>query len=285
MVFLFKYHQLSLNKTSSSLHVNFNVSGALICACGRSFKNSGAMQKHRLACKSVPRVEPRPLPKKLFRRSYTARQKLDVCCEVFEERASPDINKRVRAQVNVAERRGIAKGVLSKWLKVWIVFLVCVLAGQGGVKHVSHAGRRQGKFQGQEDELFAEFIYYREFKGRRIRGWWLRLRFFELLKRDQPKDWDIFNYSNGWLGGFQRRYGISSQLRSNKKHLSQSEKLERIRKFHRFFHDLQNSGEQRCPDYGRFPGHLMFHVDQVPLPFVLDSERTLNRVGTPAWIY
>jgi hypothetical protein len=42
---------------------------------------------------------------------------------------------------------------------------------------------------------------------------------------------------------------------------------------------MQWSGETRCQKYGRFPGHLMFHCDQIPLPFVFGGTRSKNPRG------
>jgi hypothetical protein len=36
---------------------------------------------------------------------------------------------------------------------------------------------------------------------------------------------------------------------------------------------------RRCPKYGRFPPHLMFHMDQIPLEFVMSGKKTLNPIG------
>lgn len=60
------------------------------------------------------------------------------------------------------------------------------------------------------------------------------------------------------------------------------ERLPVIRSFHQWLiYGLQRSAPQRCPKYGRFPPHRMFHMDQVPLPFSATRNRTLNMVDEP----
>ena len=40
-----------------------------------------------------------------------------------------------------------------------------------------------------------------------------------------------------------------------------------------------------CERDGRFAAEVMFHMDQIPLPFVLDSSRSLNAIGRPCYIF
>ena len=58
------------------------------------------------------------------------------------------------------------------------------------------------------------------------------------------------------------------------------DRLPRIRKFHRWLvYELQPSGLQRCPKYGRFPAECVYFMDQSPLSFMGDDARTLNMCG------
>jgi hypothetical protein len=80
------------------------------------------------------------------------------------------------------------------------------------------------------------------------------------------------------------RYKITKQARSNKKHDSLQSRLPKIQEFHRYFiYGVQRSLPQRCPKYGRFPGYLMFAMDQVPIPFLISSKYTLNMKGHRCW--
>ena len=73
---------------------------------------------------------------------------------------------------------------------------------------------------------------------------------------------------------------MTDQAKNNKKKMPLSERLPVIQAFHTWFiYSLQWSGDERCAKYGRFPGWLMFHSDQVPLPFVFGSVRTKNPKG------
>ena len=59
-----------------------------------------------------------------------------------------------------------------------------------------------------------------------------------------------------------------------------SERLPAIQAFHTWFiYSLQWSGDARCEKYGRFPGWLQFHTDQIPLPFCFGGLRSKNPRG------
>ena len=100
------------------------------------------------------------------------------------------------------------------------------------------------------------------------------------LLRQNGVDRGQFNCSNGWCIRFCRRWGITAQCRTNGKATTVLERLPQIRSFHQWLiYGLQRSSPQRCPKYGRFPPHRMFHMDQVPLAFVTVSSKTLNAKG------
>jgi hypothetical protein len=74
--------------------------------------------------------------------------------------------------------------------------------------------------------------------------------------------------------------GLTSQVRNNKKNESLEERLPRIRAFHKnLIYGLQRSKPQRCKKYGRFPPDLVFHMDQVPLPFPRTNAKSMNFKG------
>jgi hypothetical protein len=102
-----------------------------------------------------------------------------------------------------------------------------------------------------------------------------------LVRHEKPIGHRTFMGSNGWLWRFQRKYRISNHRRTNKKTAPLKERLPRIQNFHRWLiKDLQHSAPQRCEKYGRFPPALVFHMDQHPLPFVLDCNATLDCIGS-----
>ena len=60
-----------------------------------------------------------------------------------------------------------------------------------------------------------------------------------------------------------------------------------MKKFHRWLlRDLQLSQPQQCPTYGRFSGDRIYHMDQIPLAFVLNPQHiyTLNSIGEPVFL-
>jgi hypothetical protein len=136
-----------------------------------------------------------------------------------------------------------------------------------------------------ENVLYMRFCWRRDVEGLKTTDLWLRLEFAEVLLEYKPNDWSLAKCSVGWLGGFKKRYRITYQMRTNKKTLPIGVRLPRMKKFHLWLqHDVQRRLPQRDPKYGHFGPELMFHMDQIPLPFVLESNRTLNGIGKPVFI-
>ena len=153
--------------------------------------------------------------------------------------------------------------------------------GYGGCRNIITVSRV--RYPEQENELYLRFVHRRIHLGLKTTDIWLRLMMQELLR---VHGWEEFMYSNGWVTAFKERYRITSQARTNKKQLPLSERLGRIKIFHQWLlGELQRSDPQRCPKYGRFAADHMFHMDQIPLPFVLDSGRSLNQIGEPVFIF
>jgi len=115
----------------------------------------------------------------------------------------------------------------------------------------------------QEDEVYLHFVIRRELEGLVTDDQWLKDKMDEVLASDKPGGWEQFGASDGWVTAFKKRYRLTRQCQTNKKHLSLQEKLPSVRKFHSWLiYTLQRSAPQRCPKYGRFPGHSIFHMDQ-----------------------
>jgi hypothetical protein len=131
-----------------------------------------------------------------------------------------------------------------------------------------------GKHPKAELELYARFVWRRRYQRLATHRDWLRDNMAEILRRDgNPAKYP----SPGWCSAFCRRWSITSQCRTNKHKQSVQERLPAIRKFHTWLiYGLQRSEPQRDDKYGRIPPRLMYHMDQVPLPFSSGSKKTLN---------
>ncbi len=105
--------------------------------------------------------------------------------------------------------------------------------------------------------------------GEPVEDEWLKETMDMLLCQDQPRHWETFMCSNGWVDNFKNRYGITMRCQTNKKTLPIHQKLDLIRKFHTWLHgSVQCRLPQRCSSFGRFPPKFMFHMDQVRVYFV-----------------
>ena len=79
---------------------------------------------------------------------------------------------------------------------------------------------------------------------------------------------------------FCKRFEITDQAKTNKKEHPLATRLSTVQGFHSWLlYELQHSGEIRSEKYGRFPGHLQFHCDQIPIPFVFGGTRSKNPRG------
>ena len=130
------------------------------------------------------------------------------------------------------------------------------------------------------------FVWRRSIEGLQTDDKWVKESFRKLLVQEKPPGWSVsIPYASaGWLTGFKRRYRITSQCQTNKNTIPIREREPLIKQFHRDLFALQLCPPLRCAKYGRHPACCRFHMDQIPLPFVLRSKRTLNEKGQPVFI-
>lgn len=96
---------------------------------------------------------------------------------------------------------------------------------------------------------------------------------------------DKFKASDNWFQHFKRRNNISLRRRTNKKQHSADAAREKFQEFHRNLRKAVKSKRRRSnavPDrkYGRWMPQQRFNVDQVPLPFVVEQDRTYDFSGS-----
>ena len=95
----------------------------------------------------------------------------------------------------------------------------------------TRAKRKLGKFDNQEKKLFREFKIRRA-KGLVVDGEWFRSKMKMLVKEGDDPNKDNFKASNKWIGGFNKRFGITLQRKTNSKSKSLTERLPKIKNFH-----------------------------------------------------
>ena len=130
-----------------------------------------------------------------------------------------------------------------------------------------------------------------EFKLRRAQGskiskLWMRSKMKKKIEMCYGKEAaDKFKASDNWFQRFKRRNNISLRRRTNKKQHSAHAAREKILEFHRNLRKAVKSKRRRSnavPDrkYGQWMPKQRFNVDQVPLPFVVEQDRTYDFSGS-----
>ena len=99
-----------------------------------------------------------------------------------------------------------------------------------------------------------------------------------------------FKGSDNWFQRFKKRHNISFRQRSNKKKDSAYDGRETIQRFHRNLREAVKSRRRRNnsalhPKYGRWLPENRHNIDQVPLRFVIDQDKTYDITGTKqVWV-
>lgn len=99
-----------------------------------------------------------------------------------------------------------------------------------------------------------------------------------------------FKGSQNWFQRFKKRHGISFRRRTNKKKQAAGDGRHTIQKFHRDLREAVKSRRRRLNStldvkYGRWTPKNRYNIDQVPLPFVVDREKTYDVTGNKqVWV-
>jgi hypothetical protein len=238
-------------------------------ACKRWFAKSRGLGRHYQT--SGHGGPSHPIRVRCRRHSYSFTRKRDLILELDGLRYAGVTDPAK----TLSRRTGIHDSDLCKWNKNRNeIFLRARTRGMAKLRKYRPS---IGTHPEAELELYGRFVWRRKYQRLATHRDWLRDNMAEILRRD----YNITKVrSAGWCSNFCRRWAITSQCRTNKHKQSVQERLPAIRKFHTWLiYGLQRSEPQRCPKYGRFPPHLMYHMDQVPLPFSSGSKKTLNMTG------
>ena len=99
-----------------------------------------------------------------------------------------------------------------------------------------------------------------------------------------------FKGSDNWFQRFKKSHNISFRRGSNKKKDSAYDGRGTIQIFHRNLREAVKSRRRRNnsalhPKYGRWLLENRYNIDQVPLPFVIDQDKTYDITGTKqVWV-
>lgn len=152
--------------------------------------------------------------------------------------------------------------------------------------------RQSGKsrFQLAEEKTKEELLIARG-NGAKVGDRWIRTRMRKYIRKFYgDANADSFKASPNWMFSFKNRQGISLRRKTNRKKEGSNKILPIIQAFHQQLRRDINSSRGRTnmekhKKCGKWMPKRRFHVDQVPLPFVVDQEMTSDVTGsTSVWI-
>ena len=283
------------------------VGNSLTCAhahCkGRVFKNNAALANHKKHKHYDTLVAiPNSAPPKRLRKSYSVRFKADavallrmslliMCLFCGTQLASavqglncPECGSvctsKVQHQRTVAEQLGVSPGLLSTWKYKADRFIT--QENSCPSSHKVHDGRPR-PYHEEEEALFMSFVNKRKNVGYPIDHYWFRAEMASILAHTRGPHHNI-QLSNGWLSSFTARYNITSQMKTEKKFKSAVERKPKIDQFHTDLAILQRTLPPQDPAWGAFAPSHIWNADHVPLPFIVNFNRSYNMEGQDCWI-
>ena len=194
----------------------------------------------------------------------------------------------------VAEEQGVSKSLVVKWnknrSKIKAEFEHTKRKeNSGSVREAKQRRKVIGdKAKKSEEYPIPSARLVVDFKLRRAKGCtvsklWLKKKMKFFIEECYGKEEACkFKGSQNWFQRFKKRHGISLRRRTNKKNQAADDGRETIQKFHCDLRIAVKS-RRRCQlhstqdvKYGRWAPK----IDQVPLPFVVEQEKTHDVTGS-----
>ena len=259
--------------------------------CQRVFKQGSGLSSHlRFSATCVVDVKNIETGDRILHRD---RRTISFKCRILDELLLLEESGQLFPSKMLAERHSARPADVKRWTKListWkgqrLELLRARAEGLGDRCNILTKPRVW--FPLCENHVYMEFLWQRRVEGAEIDDEWFKEEMSATLRKRKPQGWAAYAnrlLSNGWLYGFKARYRISNQARTNKKKAPMSERVPRIAAFHKYWlHGVQRLPPQKCAKYGRFSASELFHMDQIPLPFVIRSSHTNNPVGEPCFI-
>lgn len=129
--------------------------------------------------------------------------------------------------------------------------------------------RQVAQFPAQETAVYDAFVIQRN-EGLPVSGLWLKGEMRCALAETRPAKWQQFKYSNGWVTRWLSRFHVSHRTATNCAPLTAAERAAACLKYFCYVQQLSAAGLPGVPwdaNYGSFPSHRRFNIDQVPLEF------------------
>ena len=202
----------------------------------------------------------------------------------------------------VAEERGVSKSLVVKLNKNRNKIKAKSERNKrkensGGVKATRQRRKLIGdKAKNSEKYPLASARVIVDFKLRRAKGCkvsklWLKKKMKSYIEEFYGKEKaSKFKGSQNWFQRFKKRHGISFRRRTNKKKQAADDGRQTIQKSHRDLREAVKSRRRRLHStqdvkYGRWTPKNRYNIDQVPLPFVVDQEKTYDVTGNKqVWV-
>ena len=126
-----------------------------------------------------------------------------------------------------AKKVGIPLSTIRRWVRDRPLYEKCKRRSRHLMKK-----RRNGKFFPQQSELFRRFNARRQ-RGGKVTYQWLRIKMKFICEAQKPNGYDKekHKFTNRWARAFCKRWGISSQRRTNIKSKSALEKIHLVSNF------------------------------------------------------
>jgi len=190
-------------------------------------------------------------------------------------------------QVTVALKAKVSKSLITKWKQE--AEKLKIIGSTPELKHLLNSyklHKHHSPFQRESDELYKHFVFLRKTTGQEITYAWVQETMLELVKTNRPPGFETFRCSNGWVDRWRKNYRVSSQVRTEKKNVSDLARLQGLRATWSELLTLQRSPgyNPRNVTFGRFGPEQIWNVDQIPLLFVPKRRCSLNPVGETCWI-
>ena len=163
-------------------------------------------------------------------RKHRIRLTINQKCKVLDDLEALEKKEFPLAQSVVATKHNITPKNVSKWNSQKEELFYAREQGLGHHRSLVLASRVM--FPDQEDKLYIAFVYRRRKQGLATPDDWLQRSMLKIIDVEKPTGYEDFKASGGWLWRFKKRYRISVQCQTNKKHVPISEKLHLIKKFH-----------------------------------------------------
>ena len=183
-------------------------------------------------------------------------------------------------------RQGINQSLTIRWGKSRKLRQVAELPWMKCFARLRSVVCSKSPFEAENEQLFSDFAFHRQARGEEVDKNWLKERMIAIMKQRKPVGFASFKASNGWLQRFLRKYRISNQVQTEKKPISNAQRVPVLKAFHQELMELQRTmGKNvRDPVFGRFGPYAVWNMDQIPFSFARSHRRSYNFKNCYNWL-